>query len=287
MACAPCCTGGTDRPALERYRQARAGRPGTVHTAAGAALRGHRLSRIRGRRAARGAAGRLAAAAGLRPRRPASPKAVQLYRQGEINIVLNAEPYSFAHNYFEAHGPSVCAMALKIDDEASALARACAFGGQPYRGLIGPNERQIPAVRAPDGSLIYLLESGAPGRATTTSTSACTPSRQQALACSASITWPPHCRPRVWPAGCCLPQSVRLRGRRRAAAARSLRPDEVPRHAQSLRAGAAAAEHLAGPPHRDRSNAVQLPRRWRAPCGIRLRRHLRRGRTGAGGECRC
>ena len=55
-------------------------------------------------------------------------------------------------------------MALKIDDEASALARACAFGGQPYRGLIGPNERQIPAVRAPDGSLIYLLESGAPGQ---------------------------------------------------------------------------------------------------------------------------
>ncbi len=91
-------------------------------------------------------------------------KEVQLYRQGEINIVLNAEPYSFAHNYFEAHGPSVCAMALKIDDEASALARACAFGGQPYRGLIGPNERQIPAVRAPDGSLIYLLESGAPGQ---------------------------------------------------------------------------------------------------------------------------
>ena len=37
-------------------------------------------------------------------------KEVQLYRQGEINIVLNAEPYSFAHNYFEAHGPSVCAM---------------------------------------------------------------------------------------------------------------------------------------------------------------------------------
>ncbi len=91
-------------------------------------------------------------------------KDVQLFRQGEINIVLNAEPYSFAHNYFEAHGPSVCAMALKIDEESPALARACAFGGQPYRGLIGPNERQIPAVRAPDGSLIYLLESGAPGQ---------------------------------------------------------------------------------------------------------------------------
>lgn len=91
-------------------------------------------------------------------------KDVLLYRQGDINIVINAEPYSFAHNYYLAHGPSVCAMALKVDREAPSLARACAFGGQPYRGLIGPNERQVPAVRAPDGSLIYLVEPGAPGQ---------------------------------------------------------------------------------------------------------------------------
>ncbi|MFL9814961.1 bifunctional sugar phosphate isomerase/epimerase/4-hydroxyphenylpyruvate dioxygenase family protein [Stutzerimonas sp. VN223-3] len=91
-------------------------------------------------------------------------KAVSLLRQGDINIVLNAEPYSFGHNFFEAHGPSLCATALRVRGGASALERARAFKGQPYRGLVGPNETEIPAVRAPDGSLIYLVEHGEPGR---------------------------------------------------------------------------------------------------------------------------
>ncbi|ERI51079.1 4-hydroxyphenylpyruvate dioxygenase, partial [Pseudomonas sp. EGD-AK9] len=91
-------------------------------------------------------------------------KEVSLLRQGDINIVLNAEPYSFAHNFFEAHGPSLCATALRVKHEAAALQRACDYRGQPYRGLVGPNEREIPAVRAPDGSLIYLVEQAGAGQ---------------------------------------------------------------------------------------------------------------------------
>ncbi|SDI28261.1 4-hydroxyphenylpyruvate dioxygenase [Pseudomonas benzenivorans] len=91
-------------------------------------------------------------------------KDVSLLRQGDINIVLNAEPYSFAHNFFEAHGPSLCATALRVKDGAAALQRACDYRGQPYRGLVGPNEREIPAVRAPDGSLIYLVEQAGAGQ---------------------------------------------------------------------------------------------------------------------------
>ncbi|GAB3388019.1 bifunctional sugar phosphate isomerase/epimerase/4-hydroxyphenylpyruvate dioxygenase family protein [Azotobacter armeniacus] len=90
-------------------------------------------------------------------------KNVSLLRQGDINLVLNAEPYSFAHGYFEAHGPSLCATALQVRDSHRALERACGFGGQPYRGLVGPNEREIPAVRAPDSSLIYLVDRDAEG----------------------------------------------------------------------------------------------------------------------------
>lgn len=91
-------------------------------------------------------------------------KAVSLLRQGDINIVLNAEPYSFAHSFYEAHGPSLCATALRVKDGASALQRACDYRGQPYRGLVGPNEREIPAMRAPDGSLIYLVDPGSEGQ---------------------------------------------------------------------------------------------------------------------------
>jgi len=85
-------------------------------------------------------------------------KAVRLLRQGDINIVLNGEPYSFAHNFFEAHGPSLCATALRVNAGQDALQRAMAYRGQPFRGLVGPNEREIPAVRAPDGSLLYLVQ---------------------------------------------------------------------------------------------------------------------------------
>ncbi|MFJ5283972.1 3-dehydroshikimate dehydratase QuiC [Pseudomonas sp. NPDC088429] len=85
-------------------------------------------------------------------------KSVSLLRQGDINLILNSEPYSFAHSFFEAHGPSLCATAVRVKDSASALARAVAYKGQPYRGLVGPNELELAAVRAPDGSLIYLVD---------------------------------------------------------------------------------------------------------------------------------
>ena len=91
-------------------------------------------------------------------------KAVSLLGQGDIKIVLNAEPYSFAHSFFESHGPSLCATALRVESGNAALERARLYKGQPYRGLVGPNEREIPAVRAPDGSLIYLVEPAAPGQ---------------------------------------------------------------------------------------------------------------------------
>ncbi|BBP79507.1 4-hydroxyphenylpyruvate dioxygenase [Pseudomonas gingeri NCPPB 3146 = LMG 5327] len=91
-------------------------------------------------------------------------KNVSLLRQGDINLILNGEPYSFAHNFFEAHGPSLCATAIRVNDSASALSRAIAYKGQPYRGLVGPNELELAAVRAPDGSLIYLVDKEAAGQ---------------------------------------------------------------------------------------------------------------------------
>ncbi|MBF7143936.1 MULTISPECIES: 3-dehydroshikimate dehydratase QuiC [Pseudomonas] len=91
-------------------------------------------------------------------------KSVTLLRQNDINLILNSEPYSFAHNFFEAHGPSLCATALRVPDSAKGLQRAVDYQAQPYRGLVGPNERELAAVRAPDGSLLYLVDPDAQGR---------------------------------------------------------------------------------------------------------------------------
>ena len=90
-------------------------------------------------------------------------KQVELWRSGGANIVLNAEPDSAASERFEQHGPSACAMALRVDDAVRAAARAEALLCSVWQERVGEGERSIPAVRAPDGTLVYLVEEG--GRA--------------------------------------------------------------------------------------------------------------------------
>jgi len=72
--------------------------------------------------------------------------------------VLNAEPDSAAAEHFHLHGPSVCAMAFRVDSAERALGRATALLSSEWRERTGTGERTIPAVRAPDGTLIYLVE---------------------------------------------------------------------------------------------------------------------------------
>ncbi|WP_133645975.1 bifunctional sugar phosphate isomerase/epimerase/4-hydroxyphenylpyruvate dioxygenase family protein [Paraburkholderia flava] len=85
-------------------------------------------------------------------------KDVTLYRHGAASIVLNAEADSFANAFFQQHGLSLCASAFRVDDAALAFERAAGFGYAPFSGHVGPNERVIPAVRAPDGSLNYFVD---------------------------------------------------------------------------------------------------------------------------------
>lgn len=90
-------------------------------------------------------------------------KDVELWRHGAANLVLNSEPDSAASERFEQLGPCVCAMALRVDDPARLIARAQALNYPVWRERTGSGERQIPAVRAPDGTLVYLVED-APAR---------------------------------------------------------------------------------------------------------------------------
>ncbi|GAC1347933.1 MAG: bifunctional sugar phosphate isomerase/epimerase/4-hydroxyphenylpyruvate dioxygenase family protein [Acetobacteraceae bacterium] len=104
--------------------------------------------------------GRLLQQLGFRLAGRHKSKAVTLYRQGGLNLVLNAEQDSAAAEHFQHHGPSVCAMALRVDDPAAVAERARALLIQVWQEPTGPGERRIPGVRSPDGTLIYLLEAG-------------------------------------------------------------------------------------------------------------------------------
>jgi 4-hydroxyphenylpyruvate dioxygenase len=85
-------------------------------------------------------------------------KDVTLFQHGAASIVLNAEPDSFANAFFQQHGLSLCASAFRVDDANLAFERAAGFGYAPFSGQIGPNERVLPAVQAPDGSLNYFVD---------------------------------------------------------------------------------------------------------------------------------
>jgi 4-hydroxyphenylpyruvate dioxygenase len=85
-------------------------------------------------------------------------KQVSLFQNGQINLILNAEPNSFADSFYIEHGLSLCATALRVDCADQAMRRAVELRYQPFSGSVGPNERAIPAIKTPDGSLLYFVE---------------------------------------------------------------------------------------------------------------------------------
>ena len=90
-------------------------------------------------------------------------KAVDLYSQGDVHFVINREPDSFAHAFQLLHGPSVCALTLRVDSVERALERAGAMECPIHVGRIGPGEASIPAVDGVEGSLIYFIDGQGPG----------------------------------------------------------------------------------------------------------------------------
>jgi 4-hydroxyphenylpyruvate dioxygenase len=85
-------------------------------------------------------------------------KEVTLWRQGDVNFVVNAEPRSFAQGFAAEHGPCACAMAFRVVDAGHAYDRALSLGAEPFHGPVGPMELNIPAIRGIGGSLIYFVD---------------------------------------------------------------------------------------------------------------------------------
>jgi 4-hydroxyphenylpyruvate dioxygenase len=85
-------------------------------------------------------------------------KDVALYRQGEINFIVNREPKSAAHYFAAEHGPSACGMAFRVKDSHRAYARALDLGAQPMEMPTGPMELRLPAIRGIGGAPLYLID---------------------------------------------------------------------------------------------------------------------------------
>jgi len=85
-------------------------------------------------------------------------KDVVLYRQGDINFIVNCEPRSLAGYFAAEHGPCACAMAFRVKDAHRAYARALELGAQPVDVPTGPMELRLPAIRGIGGAPLYLID---------------------------------------------------------------------------------------------------------------------------------
>ena len=84
-------------------------------------------------------------------------KPVQMFEQGSCRFVINQEKDSFAEDFAEAHGPSVCALGFSVSNSRKAFLQAAALGAEPV-----PKDpsHSFPAIYGVGGSLIYFTEEG-------------------------------------------------------------------------------------------------------------------------------
>ncbi|MEZ5448363.1 MAG: 4-hydroxyphenylpyruvate dioxygenase [Thiolinea sp.] len=92
-------------------------------------------------------------------------KDVDLYRQGNINFIVNREKHSLAHYFAEEHGPSACGMAFRVKDAHYAYHKALELGAQPINIEPGPMELKLPAIKGIGNAPIYLIDRYAEGSA--------------------------------------------------------------------------------------------------------------------------
>jgi 4-hydroxyphenylpyruvate dioxygenase len=85
-------------------------------------------------------------------------KDVVLYRQGDINFIVNREPRSVAGYFAVEHGPSACGLAFRVKDSHQAYARALERGAQPIEIPTGPMELRLPAIKGIGGAPLYLID---------------------------------------------------------------------------------------------------------------------------------
>ncbi|NNE86499.1 MAG: 4-hydroxyphenylpyruvate dioxygenase [Silicimonas sp.] len=83
-------------------------------------------------------------------------KAIELWQQGDVTYVINAEPGTHAAAFIEEHGPCAPAMAWRVADAEKALAHALSKGAKAYTD---PGKTMdVPAIVGIGGSLIYFID---------------------------------------------------------------------------------------------------------------------------------
>lgn len=86
-------------------------------------------------------------------------KNISLYRQGDINFILNCEPNTFAMNFAKQHGPCISSTGFRVGDATKAFETAVRRGAKPYDGnQQSRGASPFLAVYGIGDSLIYFID---------------------------------------------------------------------------------------------------------------------------------
>ena len=83
-------------------------------------------------------------------------KKVELWQQGDISYIINAEPNSHAAQFVQEHGPCASSMGWRVVDAQHAFDHAMKNGATPYDST--GKVMDAPAIIGIGGSLIYFFD---------------------------------------------------------------------------------------------------------------------------------
>ncbi len=85
-------------------------------------------------------------------------KDVLLYRQGDINFIVNREAKSQAGYFAAEHGPCACGMGFRVRNAQHAYKRALQLGAQPIEIPTSVMELRLPVIKGIGGAPLYLID---------------------------------------------------------------------------------------------------------------------------------
>jgi 4-hydroxyphenylpyruvate dioxygenase len=95
---------------------------------------------------------------GFKPIARHRSREVTLYRQGDINIIINAHDAGLSHRSSPTETPVLAAIALRVRDASAAYQRALELGAWAVPSHVEVMELNIPAVHGVGSSRIYFVD---------------------------------------------------------------------------------------------------------------------------------
>src|SRR5437879_13194828 len=83
---------------------------------------------------------------------------ITVYRQGDINYLVNEELGTHGFDFVAAHGPCAPSMAFRVVDARQAYERALSLGAEPADISSDQKALDVPAIKGIGGSLLSFVD---------------------------------------------------------------------------------------------------------------------------------